>query len=55
MEFIMQVCGAMLIVAGSLIVLTIATITFYAVIVGVKSAIEESKKAKTKRNKKGKK
>lgn len=53
MEFIMQVCGAMLAVAGSLIVLSMATIAFYAVIVGIKTAKEESKKAATK--KKGKK
>lgn len=52
MEFIMQLCGAMLAVAGSLIVLSMATIAFYAVIVGIKSAIDESKKVKGKTNKK---
>lgn len=52
MEFIMQVCGAMLAVAGSLIVLSITAIAFYAVIVGIKSAIDESKKVKGKANKK---
>lgn len=53
MEFIMQLCGAMLAVAGCLIALSIATIAFYTVIVGIKTAKEESKKAATK--KKGKK
>ena len=53
MELIMQLCGAMLAVAGSLIVLSIAAIAFYAVAVGIRSAIEESKKIET--NKKGKK
>lgn len=53
MEFIMQVCGAMLAVAGCLIVLSIAAIACYAVIIGIKSAIEESKKIEP--NKKGKK
>lgn len=46
MEFIMQVCGAMLAVAGCLIVLSIAAIAFYAVAVGIRSAIEESKKSR---------
>ena len=52
MELIMQVCGAMLAVAGCLIVLSIVAIAFHAVAVGIRSAIEESKKIET--NKKGK-
>lgn len=55
MEFIMQLCGAMLAVAGSLIVLSVAAIACYAVMVGIKSAIEESKKIEAKNKKKGKK
>ena len=54
MEFIMQVCGAMLAVAGCLLVLSITAIAFYVVVVGIKSAIDESKLAATKDKKKGK-
>lgn len=55
MDFIMQVCGAMLAVAGCLIVLSIAAIACYAVIVGIKSAIDEQKKLEAKNKKKDKK
>lgn len=49
MEFIMQVCGAMLAVAGSLIVLSITAIAFYAVVVGIRSAIDEEQKKRGKK------
>ena len=49
MGFIMQVCGAMLIVAGSLIVLSITAIAFYVVIVGIRSAIDEERKKRGKK------
>lgn len=52
MDFIMQVCGAMLAVAGTLIVLTIAVMVFYIAIVGVQSHHEEYKKKKNKKDNK---
>lgn len=53
MEFIMQVCGAMLAVAGSLIVLVIAIIVFYAVLMGIDTIRDEKKAKKAKEKKKG--
>ena len=46
MEFIMQLCGAMLAVAGTMIVLTIASIVFYIALIGIQSHREEYKKKK---------
>lgn len=52
MEFIMQVCGAMLAVAGSLVALTIAAICLYIVVVAIQSHHEEYKKKKNKKDSK---
>lgn len=52
MEFIMQVCGAMLAVAGSLIALIIAVILFYALLMGIDTVREDRKAKKAKKAKK---
>lgn len=52
MDFILQFCGAVLAVAGTLIVLTIALIVFYIAIVGVQSHQEEYKKKKNEKDSK---
>lgn len=53
MDFIMQVCGAMLAVAGSLIALVIAILVFYAVLMGIDTIKDEKKAKKAKAKKKG--
>lgn len=52
MDFIMEVCGAMLIVSAATVALTLATIFVYATVVIIKEANEERKKSKKKRAKK---
>ena len=53
MEFIMQVCGAMLAVAGSLIALVITILVFYAVLIGIDTIKDEKKAKKANAKKKG--
>lgn len=53
MEFIMQVCGAMLAVAGSLMALIIAVLLFYALLMGIDTIRDEKKAKKAKKSKKG--
>ena len=48
MEFIMQVCGAMALVACAMIALTIATALLYATIMIIRLDIKDKKKAKAK-------
>lgn len=51
MEFIMKVCGAMLLVAGAIIALTIASMCAYATVVFFKSIIDDHSKKKSKKKK----
>lgn len=48
MEFTMQLCGAMILVAGALVAVTVATAFLYATIMIIKASIEDHKKAKAK-------
>ena len=51
MEFMIQVCGAMLLIAVSVVAVTIATVFAYATVVIIKSAIEDRQKSKRKKAK----
>ena len=51
MEFMIQVCGAMLLISVSVVAVTIATVFAYATVVIIKSAIEDNKKARKKKAK----
>ena len=53
MGFIMELCGAMLAVAGSLIALSIAAIILYVVVTGIETCIQERKAKKVKKTKRG--
>lgn len=52
MTFIWQLIGAMFGVAGGVILLTVAGIVFYTTIVGIRSALDEYGKKRTKKTKK---
>lgn len=49
MSFIIEICTALLMVAGATIALTIATVCAYAVFAGIQSYIEERKEKKGKK------